>query len=72
MILAFLLVVMVDGEIVSDDTMLFKNIYRCNAFAVAIESGRRSPKHDARRYPQQNITSYCLPKRVDETSKFWD
>jgi len=71
MILAFLLVVMINGDIVSDDNMIFKNIYRCNAFATAIESGRKS-QQDKRRYPQQNITAYCLPKMVDENSKFWD
>ena len=46
MILAFLLVVTVAGEKVSDDSMLFKNIYRCNAFAIAIENGRESPNDE--------------------------
>lgn len=71
MILAFLLVVTVAGERVSDDGMLFKNIYRCNAFAAAIENGKKSPQ-DSRRNPQQNIVAYCLPKMVSEASKFWD
>ena len=35
--MAFLLVVVVNGEIVTDDRMLFKNVYRCNEFALAIE-----------------------------------
>ena len=35
--MAFLLVVIVSGEVVSDDRMLFKSIYRCNEFAAAIE-----------------------------------
>ena len=32
MLMAFLLVVVVDGEIVTTDEMLFKDIYRCNRF----------------------------------------
>jgi len=71
MILAFLLVVTVAGEKVSDDSMLFKNIYRCNAFAIAIENGRESP-NDSRRNSQQNITAYCTPKMVNINSEFWD
>jgi len=71
MILAFLLVVTVAGEKVSDDSMLFKNIYRCNAFATAIENGKKSP-NDSRRNRQQNIIAYCVPKMVNEDSKFWD
>jgi hypothetical protein len=71
MILAFLLVVTVAGEKVSEDSMLFKNIYRCNAFAIAIESGKKSP-HDSRRNPQQNIIAYCMPKMVNTNSDFWD
>ena len=30
MIMVFLLVVMVDGELVSTNDMLFENVYRCN------------------------------------------
>ena len=71
MILAFLLVVTVAGEKVSDESMLFKNIYRCNAFATAIENGKKTP-HDSRRNPQQHIIAYCVPKMVNENSKFWD
>ena len=71
MILAFLLVVTVAGEKVSEDSMLFKNIYRCNAFAIAIESGKKSP-NDSRRNPQQNIIAYCMPKMVNIDSDFWD
>jgi hypothetical protein len=63
---------MINGDTVSDNSMLFKSIYRCNTFAIAIESGRRSPYHDNRRYPQQGIAAYCLPKMVNENSKFWD
>ena len=65
MIMAFLLVVLVNGEVVSDDRMLFENIYRCNEFALAIEEGRMGPRN--KRYRRnQNVTAYCVPRMVNE------
>lgn len=43
MVMAFLLVVIVDGATVSTPDMLFKNIYECNKFSLAIESGEPGP-----------------------------
>ncbi len=63
MLMAFLLVVVVDGEVVSDNGMLFRDVYRCNVFASAIEQGKWSP-NDRPYYRQENITAYCVPKRV--------
>jgi len=61
MIMAFLLIVMVDGELVSTNDMLFENVYRCNQFAKAIERGELGP--DKQQYVwQENISAYCLPK----------
>ena len=61
--MVFLLVVVVNGEIVSDDRMLFSNIYRCNEFSVAIEEGRVGPRN--KRYKtNKNVTAYCVPKMV--------
>ena len=34
--MVFLLVVVVEGEVVSDNGMLFRDVYRCNVFASAI------------------------------------
>ena len=63
--MAFLLVVLVNGEVVSEDRMLFKNIYRCNEFALAIEEGRMGPRN--KRYRRnQNVTAYCVPRMVNE------
>lgn len=63
MIMAFLLVVMVDGELVSTNDMLFESVYTCNKFSWAIESGEAGP--NKKRYVfQENITAYCLPKMV--------
>ena len=69
--MAFLLVVVVNNEVISDDKMLFKNIYRCNLFAKAIEQGKTSA-YNSPIYRQQNITAYCIPKRVSENEVFYD
>ena len=71
MIMAFLLVVVVNGEIISDDRMLFRNVYRCNEFALAIEQGKVGPRN--RRYKtQQNVTSYCIPRMVNENTPLFE
>mgnify|MGYP003114495068 CR=1 FL=1 len=63
MIIAFLLVVLVNGEVVSDDRMLFFSVYRCNEFALAIEEGRMGPRN--KRYKNNlNVTAYCVPSMV--------
>ena len=64
MIMVFLLVVVVSGEIVSDNRMLFRSVYRCNEFALAIEEGRMAPKN--KRYRMQtNVSAYCIPRMVN-------
>jgi hypothetical protein len=66
--MAFLLVVVVNGEIVSDDRMLFKNVYRCNEFALAIEEGRMGPRN--RRYSRnKNVTAYCIPRMINKNTQ---
>tara|TARA_B100000929_G_scaffold24965_1_gene18647 strand:+ start:327 stop:542 length:216 start_codon:yes stop_codon:yes gene_type:complete len=66
-VLAFLLVVIVSGETVSDDRMLFRNIYRCNEFALAIEESRIGPRN--KRYTRnKNVTAYCIPRMVNENT----
>jgi len=64
MVMAFLLTVVVDGVTVSTDDMLFKDVYRCNTFANAVERGELGPN----KHPyvwQENITAYCVPKMVE-------
>ena len=63
MIIAFLLVVLVNGEVVTDDQMLFQSVYRCNEFSAAIEEGRLSINNKKYR-TNKNITAYCVPKTV--------
>ena len=63
MLMAFLLVVVVDNEIVSDNRMLFRSIYSCNIYSSAVSDGKWSP-NDRRYYRQENITAYCVPKMV--------
>ena len=68
--MAFLLVVVVENEVVSDNRMLFKSIYRCNEFAVSIEQGKWSP-NDRPFYRQKNVTSYCVPKMVSKNARLF-
>lgn len=62
-IMAFLLVVLIDNEVQSDDRMLFENVYRCNEFARAVSTGKQGPK-DRPLFLQRNVTAYCVPKLV--------
>jgi len=68
MILSFLLVVIVNNEVVSTDDMLFRNIKRCTFFAREIE------RSDYRRtyYYRKNVTAYCIPKMSSEENKYYD
>ena len=42
MIMAFMLMVMVDGEMRETKMMYFRDVNRCNFFANALEKGRLS------------------------------
>jgi len=69
--MAFLLVVVVNGEIVSDDRMLFRSVYRCGEFALAIEEGRSGPRN--KRYRRnQGVTAYCIPRMVNENTPLFE
>ena len=68
--MAFLLVVIVDGETVSTDDMLFEDVYRCNQFARAIERGELGPNKQAYTW-QENISAYCLPKMVTKDTELF-
>jgi hypothetical protein len=72
MIIAFLLVVIVSGEVVSDNRMLFQSIYRCNEFAIAIEEGRGSSEHIKRYRMQENVSAYCIPKMVPRETELFE
>jgi hypothetical protein len=65
LVMAFALVVIVNGEVRSTEQMLFRNVHRCNFFSDALEKGS-SPNG------QHKITAYCEPKMVPENSTFWD
>ena len=68
--MAFALMVVIDGVTLPED-FHFRNIYRCNVFAKAIEHQRTGPR-DRRNQGQLNITAYCKPKMVPEDTVFWD
>ena len=71
MIMAFLLVVIVDGEQVSDGDMLFQNIYTCNKYANAVERGESASDRQPYKW-QENISAYCIPKMVSEDIELFD
>jgi hypothetical protein len=72
MIIAFLLVVVVNDEVISDDRMLFESIYRCNEFAIAIEEGRASSSQIKRYRMQENVSAYCIPKMVPRGTELFE
>ena len=65
MLMVFLLVVIVDGAVVTTDDMLFEDVYRCNQFARAIERGESGPDKQSYIW-QENISAYCIPKMVSK------
>ena len=71
MIMAFLLVMLVEGEQVAGQ-FHFRNIHRCNQFAYWLEQGTVKPVEGRRLNNQQNITAYCIPVKVRPNIQFYD
>lgn len=65
MIMAFLLVVIIDGEPIADQ-FFFRDITRCNTFAYYISTGKT--KINNRYQRQENVTAYCVPKRISQNT----
>lgn len=63
--MAFLLIVITNGEKLDTDQMVFRNIHSCNYYAYWIE-------HNHKEERQLNISAYCEPVMVPENMKFWD
>ena len=71
MIMAFLLVMLVEGEQVAGD-FHFRNIHRCNQLAYWLEQGTVKPVEGRRLNSQENITAYCIPVKVRPNIRFYD
>jgi len=71
MIMAFLLVVLVEGEPIADQ-FYFRNVQRCNQFAQWVETGKVDLVKDRRVQRQTNISAYCVPKRIPQQTKTYD
>ena len=71
MLMAFLLVVVVDNNVVSDDSMFFRDIYQCNKFSRAIEQ-QETLASGRNYYRQEKVTAYCIPKIVNKGNVFYD
>tara|TARA_R100001163_G_C4987316_1_gene141215 strand:- start:280 stop:489 length:210 start_codon:yes stop_codon:yes gene_type:complete len=69
MIMAFLLVVIVEGQQLPQK-WFFKDITRCNTFAYYISTGKT--KINNRYQMQTNVTAYCIPQTVPQTTKTYD
>jgi hypothetical protein len=72
MILGFLLVVLIEGTPAVTEDMYFNDINRCNYFAYKVQTGSFKDGKYPYLYTQNIITAYCLPKMVEEDTKFWD
>ena len=68
--MAFLLMVIVEGEPENTANMYFRNINRCNYFSDRIERGRYAKRHY--RNSQALVTAYCTPRMVPQGTQFWD
>tara|TARA_Y100000114_G_scaffold121451_1_gene116628 strand:+ start:2295 stop:2513 length:219 start_codon:yes stop_codon:yes gene_type:complete len=72
MVMAFLLVMIVEGEQIAG-RFHFRNAYRCNQMAYLLETGAISPVDKRRVYqPQNNLSAYCIPVKVPKTTTFYD
>lgn len=69
MIMAFLLIVIVDGEPLKEE-FYFRDVTRCNQFAYYVESGAVTLNKQRRN--QNNISAYCIPKKIRSNMKTWD
>ena len=73
-VMAFVLIVIVDGERIENPAWKFKSIYACNKFARAIETGDLAYSFRMASY-QTKITAYCVPKQISvnrENPEFQD
>jgi hypothetical protein len=72
MIMAFLLVMIVDGTQVPGD-FHFRNVHRCSQFAQWLEDGSIKPVQKRRINGQANISAYCIPVKVSlKRTTFYD
>jgi hypothetical protein len=66
MIHVFLLIVLINGEIDSED-MYFVDINRCNYFVQQIVSGKK--RNTGYNPPGVKLEAYCVPRLVDSTDE---
>ena len=71
MVMAFLLIMIVDGENIESNQFIFRNVHRCNYFARALERGEVSYRYSFVGR-QTLITAYCVPKMVSPNTTFRD
>jgi len=67
--MAFLLVVVVNGEPIPAQ-FYFRDITQCDTFAYYGSPGKTQINRNYQM--QENITAYCIPKRVPANTRTWD
>ena len=74
-ILAFVLTVTVGGQVhdMGEGLAAFRDIYRCEQFATAIErNGNTVFAGNQNYYYDKIVEARCLPQFVPQKTKFWD
>jgi hypothetical protein len=67
-----MLITIIDGNVVDGaESMLFRDIHRCQQFAYWIEHNCRDARCQGG-VKQQKITAYCKPVMAGSNQKFWD
>jgi hypothetical protein len=73
MVLAFLLVVYIDGSLHETGGIpAFRSILSCGEYARWIEQTGNETWTSKRVYQQNKIEAYCVPKFFPKETKFWD
>ena len=73
MMLAFVLVVIVNGEPLADNAIFFRDVKRCNQFAHWISTGSfAKARHFSYLRHRGNVTAYCIPRRVPTNVQTFD
>ena len=72
MLIAFLLILTMDGVDVDTENMYFRDIYRCSFFAKEIEKSANTTWAGDKYKWKLRAKAWCKPVFVSRETKFWD
>lgn len=72
MLLAFVLIVSMDGLPIDTEGMYFRDIHRCNFFAKEIETSANQTWVGGRYHYVIRARAWCKPIFVSSETIFWD